>query len=92
MTDILTVRDHSQPCEHDDRPQMLSGDEITDFAGGAYRTSIGWSCTHPYCHGGQEIKLRRFHGMAEYQYDDGDLLWYIRTGPDERVCVEVLDA
>ena len=52
MNDILTVRDHSQPCEHPPNTRDSLGR-------GLYSVTGLWWCEFPECPGGREIKLRR---------------------------------
>ena len=78
----LVVWDHLYPCEHPANTE-------TRLGRGVYPDTQLWWCEIVGCPGGRKIKLRRVNDLPEYQYDDGDLLWEIRTGPDDRVLVEV---
>ena len=61
MTDILTVRDHSQPCEHQEMGEDGWGNPVgaiqydTDGKWPAF-----WECSWDECPGGREIKLLRW--------------------------------
>ena len=51
MSDILTVRDHSQPCPH--------AWHVWTEAGPGPDRSIVWKCRLEGCPGGREITLRK---------------------------------
>jgi hypothetical protein len=50
MDDIASLRDHSQPCEHDNQRKFRS--TVNDL----------WMCSEPGCPGGREVVAERFAG------------------------------
>ena len=62
MTDILTMRDHNQPCEHKQESRQREVGTTYEYTEhfGAYldEEAGGWMCGSDFCLGGREIKLR----------------------------------
>jgi hypothetical protein len=73
MSDTLTVRDHSEPCEHDRAFQAVNG---------------LFGCGASGCPGGKEIVLRRVEGKLIGRrtlydfYEDGSV-WVVEADPND---------
>ena len=78
MTDILKVRDHSQPCEHD--AEYERGERYPNVA---YQDGELWLCDFEGCPGGKKIVLRKERGKIPVAAEPWEVI------PSEDVWVEV---
>ena len=74
MTDILNVRDHSQPCEHGYNGSHDDGFAPSGAVDSEQDMDDGW------CPGGKEITLRRMSpdeawSNVQHVYPDGESYW-----------------
>ena len=77
----MTVRDHTQPCEHEDNRFGEGAELLFDID--------EWVCKRSDCSGGREIVLRHAHSMTDSwglvvagyfdNLEDGDEIWYVKA-------------